>query len=110
MAKDVRQRSTRRGSGTDITGLLGRGKPQTNSPHKTPLHRTLSYYRAGESRWYYWNIFDQVLLRPSLLPWFNNKDLQIVTGDGVTRLINSDGLPERELLSDHLSILFRLNV
>jgi hypothetical protein len=33
-----------------------------------------------------------------------------VTTDGTTRLINGDGLPERVLFSDHLPILFRLNV
>lgn len=81
-------------------------------PPASPLHEPpgTCYYPAGESRWHYWNIFDQVLLRPSLLPYFNNKDLQIVTSDGTTRLIDADGLPERDLLSDHLPILFRLNV
>lgn len=76
--------------------------PPTSPTHEPP---GTCYYRASESRWYYWNIFDQVLLRPSLLPCFNNKDLQIVTGDGTTRLINNDGLPESVLLSDHLPIL-----
>jgi endonuclease/exonuclease/phosphatase family metal-dependent hydrolase len=81
-------------------------------PPSSPQHEPpgTCYFPAAESRWYYWNIFDQVLLRPSLLPWFNNKDLQIVTGDGTTRLINADGLPDSVSLSDHLPILFRLNV
>jgi len=81
-------------------------------PPLSPLHEPpgTCYYPAGESRWHHWNIFDQVLLRPSLLPCFNNKDLQIVTTDGTTRLIDTDGLPERVLLSDHLPILFKLNI
>ena len=81
--------------------------PPTSANHEPP---GTCYFPAGESRWHYWNIFDQVLLRPSLLPCFNNKDLQVVTGDGTTRLIDSDGLPESTLLSDHLPIVFRLNV
>lgn len=81
-------------------------------PPSSPTHEPpgTCYYGAGESRWYYWNMFDQVLLRPSLLPVFNNKDLEIVITDGTTRLINTNGVPERALLSDHLPILFRLNV
>jgi len=81
-------------------------------PPSSPTHEPpgTCYYRAGESRWHYWNIFDQVLLRSSLLPLFNNKDLQIVTSDGTTRLIDTDGLPESTLLSDHLPIVFRLDV
>jgi hypothetical protein len=81
-------------------------------PPASPLYEPpgTCYYPAGESRWHYWNIFDRVLLRPSLLPYFNNKDLQIVTSDGTTRLIDANGLPERNLLSDRLPILFSLNV
>ncbi len=81
-------------------------------PPSSPAHEPpgTCYYPAGESRWHYWNIFDQVLLRPSLLPYFNNSDLEIVTGDGETRLIDGNGLPARVTLSDHLPILFRLNV
>lgn len=81
--------------------------PPSSSTHEPP---GTCYYPAGESRWHYWNIFDQVLLRPSLLPYFNNSDLEIVTGDGETRLIDGNGLPARDALSDHLPILFRLNV
>jgi hypothetical protein len=81
--------------------------PPSSLAHEPP---GTCYYPASESRWHYWNIFDQVLLRPSLLPYFNNSDLEIVTGDGETRLIDGNGLPLRVALSDHLPILFRLNV
>jgi hypothetical protein len=83
-----------------------------DQPPSSPMHEPpgTCYYGAGESRWHYWNIFDQVLLRPSLLPCFNNKDLQIVTTDGTTRLVDANGLPESRRLSDHLPIVFRLNI
>src|SRR5438477_507279 len=68
------------------------------------------YYRAAESKWYYWNMFDQVLLRPGLLPYFKNQDLKILTTDGANSFLNKRGLPDRSRASDHLPIFFRLHV
>ena len=68
------------------------------------------YYPAAESTWYYWNMYDQVLLRPDLLPYFRNRNLKIVISDGETSLLNQKGLPNRSLASDHLPLLFQLAV
>lgn len=66
------------------------------------------HYRAAESVCYFWNIFDQVLLRPSLLGMFKNENLQILTGDlEVPLLSKRKGTPR---LSDHLPILFKLSL
>lgn len=67
------------------------------------------YYPARESRWYYWNVYDQVLLRPSLLPFFRNRDLRVLAHDGNQSLVSARGLPDRSLGSDHLPVLFRLH-
>lgn len=69
-----------------------------------------SYYSAGESRWYYWNMFDQVMLRPPLLSAFKNEDLKILSGaDGIT-FLNKSGRPDKDRVSDHLPILFRIDI
>jgi hypothetical protein len=68
------------------------------------------YYPAGESRWYYWNMFDQILLRPAVLPFFSNKDVKILIGDRTTSFLDRRGIPDRAAVSDHLPILFRLNI
>lgn len=57
-----------------------------------------------------WNIFDQVLLRPSLLDRFRNKNLKILTTDGTVSLIREDGRPNSDVYSDHLPIWFQLDL
>lgn len=70
-----------------------------------------SYYAwRPEEPCYYWNMFDQVLIRPALLSSFHSKDLQILTTDGGASLLDQDGRPDTVGASDHLPILFRLNL
>jgi endonuclease/exonuclease/phosphatase family metal-dependent hydrolase len=68
------------------------------------------YYRSAEHVAYFWNIFDQVLLRPALLPFFENEDLAILDRVGTTSLLSRKGLPDRNVASDHLPLLFRLRL
>jgi exonuclease III len=68
-----------------------------------------SYYYAtsGPIR-YFWNIFDQVLLRPDLVS--SLVDLQILDTDGAVTLLSASGLPDRSDGSDHLPIFFKLDL
>jgi hypothetical protein len=66
------------------------------------------YYDKAETVCYYWNIFDQVLIRPSLLNHFRDEDLELIDHDGLTPL-RKNGKPDSENFSDHLPILFKLN-
>lgn len=68
------------------------------------------FHRHGEHVELFWNMYDQVLIRPDLLPNFNNNTLRIATTDGVESLVSSNGVPLREKLSDHLPIMFSLAV
>jgi hypothetical protein len=68
------------------------------------------YDQRSEHVNFFWNTFDQVLLRPGLLPFFRNEDLKILTGDGVSMLISDSGLPNTSVGSDHLPILFKLHL
>ncbi len=64
------------------------------------------YHRASNPGNVFWNIYDQVLLRPSLMDAL--VDLEILTTDGQGDLVTKTGLPNKSLYSDHLPILFRL--
>jgi endonuclease/exonuclease/phosphatase family metal-dependent hydrolase len=57
-----------------------------------------------------WNIFDQVLLRVGLLDRFQTNDLRILTSDGQASLVTADGRPDAERASDHLPVVFRLDL
>ncbi len=65
------------------------------------------YYEKSEHVSYFWNIFDQVMLRPELANAFNASKLRIITSVGATSLIRNDGRPDRQY-SDHLPIVFDL--
>ena len=67
------------------------------------------YYRGGQVC-YFWNVFDQVLVRPDLLDCFRDEDLKILTSAGQTALLNSSDTPNRVVGSDHLPVLFKLNL
>jgi hypothetical protein len=67
------------------------------------------YYDSSEPLCYFWNIFDQVLLRPDLLKGFQHEQLRIVTEvDGVS-LIKEDGCPDKTIASDHLPLVLEVD-
>jgi exonuclease III len=66
-----------------------------------------TYYRsASEPINYFWNMYDQVLIRPDLLPYF--ADVRILDHDGRESLLTSGGKPHRARCSDHLPLLFKI--
>jgi exonuclease III len=65
------------------------------------------YYESSEPLCYFWNIFDQVLLRPELLHGFAHEQVRIVTEIGGASLLK-DGCPDRELASDHLPVVLEM--
>jgi hypothetical protein len=67
-----------------------------------------TYWRAGTSLInYYWNTFDQVLLRPALLPFYDPAGLIVPEEAGVRRILD-DGT--RIGLSDHLPVAITLAI
>lgn len=68
------------------------------------------FYRSAEHTVYFWNMFDQVLIRPDLLNAFSNEDLEVLQSDGVASLLSQNGLPDADAFSDHLPVLFRLRL
>jgi hypothetical protein len=57
---------------------------------------------------YYWNVFDQVLLRPELAGRFDPNQLQIVKSVGSASLIHANGRPDHVNWSDHLPLVFEV--
>lgn len=68
------------------------------------------YYRRAEYRLLFWNMFDQVLIRPDLLEYFHNEDLVILDSDGTSSLLSRGGYPDTNVASDHLPILFKFRL
>lgn len=67
------------------------------------------FSRQSQQLVYFWHMFDQVLLRPEVLPKFQNKDLMILDSDGTSPFLKPSGVPDVDVASDHLPILFRLS-
>ena len=59
-------------------------------PIGKPTHQPAGtcYFSARESKSFFWNILDQVMIRPSLIQHFRPEDLKIVVGEGTTSLLN----------------------
>ena len=65
------------------------------------------YYRAGSIS-YFWNTFDQVLLRHSLLGNFNSKNVSIISRIRHRNLIVNNKIDK--FFSDHLPIIIKLDI
>lgn len=66
------------------------------------------YYQHAEHICYEWNVFDQVLVRPSMVDNFVKSSLEIVQNDGVTSLLTKRKTPDKATYSDHLPLFFAL--
>ncbi len=91
------------------------GQPQPSPPGVPPPPQGTYYYRKAIHDQYHWYLFDQVLLRPALLPYFRDEDVEILTGDldpqdpKRTSFQRTDGTPNGDTASDHFPILVRLD-
>ena len=68
------------------------------------------YYGKSVQKVFFWNIFDQVLVRPDLLSRFDVRSLAILDNDGIDTLVDRSGRPDKRKASDHLPIKFGLNL
>ncbi len=65
------------------------------------------HYNTSKLVNFYWNIFDQVIIRPSLIDMMNYDCLNIITKVGDYALVNEACRPIKEI-SDHLPIIFEI--
>lgn len=75
---------------------------------RTPGPAGSHYWRSSAPDNTHWQMFNQVLIRPLLIDHFD--DLHILGHDGNHSLMGKDGAPNKEHLSDHLPVLFRLDI
>lgn len=67
------------------------------------------YYNTSNYLNSFWNTFDQVLIRPELIPNFDKDSLQILSSDGVKSLLSLNERPNKSY-SDHLPLFFMLKL
>jgi len=65
------------------------------------------YYREAKLGMYFWNIYDQVVIRPRLSDSFVKDALKILTGNHNVSFVDCSGVPKEEI-SDHLPIFFEI--
>lgn len=63
------------------------------------------YYSRNEHVTYFWNVFDQVLVRPSLMQHLPDESVEVVDRVGDQSLLTPNGLPNRASASDHLPVV-----
>jgi hypothetical protein len=80
-------------------GLMGDASPGAAGTY---------YYSSGGYINYFWNTFDQVLLRPDLLDCLTQGNLQVIDAVRGKSLLAQNGLIKAA--SDHLPILVKLNI
>jgi hypothetical protein len=68
------------------------------------------FYARGEAVESFWQMFDQVLLRPELAAVFNPQELRILTEAGPLSLVSVSGRPDTNRSSDHLPVFFKINI
>jgi hypothetical protein len=68
------------------------------------------YYEGSRHVEHFWHTFDQVLLRPELLDRFDIGRLVVPTKAGKIPLVTSNGRPDKKLASDHLPVVFELDL
>lgn len=68
------------------------------------------YYNSGTQLNYYWNAFDQVLLRAELLDRYADGDVQVHVAAGATPLMHATGRPDSVTASDHLPLSIALSL
>lgn len=65
------------------------------------------YYNGNDAISTYWNIYDQVLIRPTLRERFVSESLKILTETQTRFLLDRNGHPDKSI-SDHLPIMFEV--
>jgi endonuclease/exonuclease/phosphatase family metal-dependent hydrolase len=68
------------------------------------------YYSTSKQKSLFWNTFDQVLLRPSLLDYFSDNGVKVITNFNGTNLLKENGRPDSNNFSDHLPISINLTI
>ena len=76
---------------------------------RTPDNQPGSMYHSGDfTDSLYWHCFDQVLLRPTLIPFLAERNPKILTRIGSLELLTRRGVINHAVFSDHLPVAVSL--
>ena len=107
MSRQIASRATRTVQGSEYRFFYN---PMWGHFGDRRSHTAGSYfYDSAEHVSYYWNVFDQVLVRPELAERFDPDQLKILTSIDTQSLVRQDGRPDTRHYSDHLPIIFELD-
>ena len=76
----------------------------------TPGPAGTHFYWKSDEQCYFWNVFDQAMIRPALLDRFATNGVEVLDSDGTESLIGTNGRPDTNRGSDHLPILLHLDL
>jgi exonuclease III len=107
MTQPIAQRGSRQVQGQQskpffynpMWGLMGDSSPGSPGTY---------YFDKGGYVNYFWNTFDQALLRPDLLKYFSQDNLKVISQIGNKSLVTHNGLLKSA--SDHLPLLIKLEI
>ena len=68
------------------------------------------YFNRSDVHEIFWHLLDQVVLRPQAIHMFSERNLRVLTEAGSVSLLTSHGLPDTKKASDHLPVLFKINL
>jgi exonuclease III len=75
---------------------------------RTPGAAASYYWRAGVLHNPDWGMLDQLVLRAPMIDYL--QDVRVLADDGAHPLTGRDGAPNRRELSDHLPVVFQLDL
>jgi len=70
-------------------------------------YTTYHYYNTGDMANCYWNVIDQVMIRPKLIEAFDDEKLKIISNTKKHQLLHN-GKPDKNNFSDHLPLFCAL--
>lgn len=107
MCKKTAQRETRKISGEIKKYFFNPSWQAYSNNHKnTGPTGTYFFESDNEPLLIYWNLLDQVLIRPSLVE--DSMDFKIITSSSEFYLLNEKSQPNKDFYSDHLPIVYSL--
>lgn len=68
------------------------------------------YYGGSGAHELFWHMLDQVMVRPELMNSFPPGGIKIVTKIRNQDLLTASGIPDDNAASDHLPVVFRLDL
>lgn len=109
MSRSIAQKQSRKVDGEErrffYNPMWGRFGDATPGPAGT------YYYGSAGQISYFWNTFDQVLVRPDLLNCFHDEDIKVLKKVGSVNLLTSGSeVPDSQIGSDHLPLVCNLNL